>query len=318
MLLYAFSFSIISFVSPCVSGNEITQDKHSKLEKSLVDIGAANLREKTDILSEHSQLSQSLSQLELSEGREELKERLTGLAARQKKLLACLTRQKKITAKLSEKRKQQDTRPSNSQRAITAGSTRDVLSRHHSLTAGQSVPQQTSSVAVSDPTPRKRPQPHTNTRINPQSHTAVNKPVPVRPQLHTTATAKTVPISHVPNPRFQPASVQRPNPPSSTIVGAPNTTASSSSSHLQQPTAQSDKSHPDLSQPVPLNVLVKHNFLKPGNNCLSCNLLVRDSIHYFNHTFTHSHTHMLDHTHTHSLNHSLTYYVTHSHTQLIL
>ena len=143
MLLYAFSFSIISFVSPCVSGNEITQDKHSKLEKSLVDIGAANLREKTDILSEHSQLSQSLSQLELSEGREELKERLTGLAARQKKLLACLTRQKKITAKLSEKRKQQDTRPSNSQRAITAGSTRDVLSRHHSLTAGQSVPQQT-------------------------------------------------------------------------------------------------------------------------------------------------------------------------------
>ena len=65
-------------------------------------------------------------------------------------------------------------------------------------------------------------------------------------------------------------------------------------------------------------MLVKHNFLKPGNNCLSCNLLVRDSIHYFNHTFTHSHTHMLDHTHTHSLNHSLTYYVTHSHTQLIL
>ena len=199
MLLYAFSFSIISFVSPCVSGNEITQDKHSTLEKSLVDIGAANLREKTDILSEHSQLSQSLSQLELSEGREELKERLTGLAARQKKLLACLTRQKKITAKLSEKRKQQDTRPSNSQRAITADSTRDVLSRHRSLTAGQSVPQQT-SVAVSEPTPRKRPQPHTNTRINPRSHTAVIKPVPVHPQFHTTATAKTVPISHVPNP----------------------------------------------------------------------------------------------------------------------
>ena len=30
----------------------------------------------------------------------------------------------------------------------------------------------------------------------------------------------------------------------------------------------------DLAQPVPLDILVKHNFMQPGTDCISCKLIV--------------------------------------------
>ena len=172
-------------------------------------------------------------------------------------------------------------------------------------------PQSHTAIASTNPqshTPIASTNPQSHTAIastNPQSHSAIAKHASAHCHSGTT---KPVPISHIPNPHFQPVSLQTPNQPSTTVVGpgASNATSSSSiSSHIQQPTSaqQSEKVHPDLLQPVPLEVLIKHKFIKPGSNCLLCDLLVSSTVELHTRTVL---THMLAHSCT-SSTHSLYY-----------
>ena len=248
-----------------------------------MSIGAANQREKKNILTDHTLLSQSLSQLELTEGKEEIKEKLTALAAKQKRLLACLTRQKEITSKLME---------------INTQST--LLSPPPPLPPPSKKLRVAKTCGVLDQPLLMLP-------------SAVG-PVPVsisQPRSSSHTMYKTLPTHHIPNtdPHSQSTSVQDNNTNKSSQLSASAAAGRKVRSQLiqrepdqslqrdrplpnqslDQPrlnqslqrdlphpdqSLQRDRSHPDLSQPVPLDVLIKHKFLQPEKNCISCNLLV--------------------------------------------
>ena len=217
-------------------------------------IGGVNQREKQDIISEHTLLSQSHSQLELSQGKEELRERLAALASRQKNLLSCLGRQKQIAEVLTVKRVPTQ-RPPQMVAVPTGNATVGVPGSSHNPSHAF----QLGSLTVSHPATLCGPPSAPTPNPSPTLHTPILVPAPVL----------------APNPIPVPAPIPIHHRPQSEVVSVqePKTTVTANMADSSE--QQKDKTHPDLAQPVPLNILITHKFLKPGNNCVTCRLLVR-------------------------------------------
>ena len=138
------------------------------------------------------------------------------------------------TARLS-KTNQQSSKISNQIRGITPGLFQ--LAEHHSL-----------------PAPSLSPLRQVSTRL-----TAANTPTATT----TTDTAVTTTIQAT-GPKLPPL-IQQPDPTWST--------KSTSQGELLQ-SQEAGKLPPDLAQPVPLDILIRHGFILPGGDCISCSLMV--------------------------------------------
>ena len=266
------------------------RERAADIDRQLKAISLANQNARKKLAAAHASLSQGHSQQEIAEESQSLHGQLLSLAAKQKQLLQCCVQQKEITSKLStllekwrEKSNQQHTNPSLAKSTgvgTQSGRVPTNISAALPNLAKHLKPPVTKTVVgpITAASTINQTQRHDETQMYPRSH-------PLQPQSGGIATTQPKAASDrcqqphstvtvVPTQQLQRehGAVQ------SSVLGAAlraerqqalmHDTVSNADSLLQ------GKQSSDLAQPVPLDILVKHNFMQPETDCISCKLIV--------------------------------------------
>ena len=266
------------------------RERAADLDRQLKAISLANQNARKKLAAAHASLSHGHSQQEIAEESQSLHRQLLSLAAKQKQLLQCCVKQKEIASKLStlheKQNRQQPTDPSSVKSTTRVG------------TQSSCVP---TNISVALPNLAQHLKlPATKTVVGPTVAFTINQM-----QHHNSAQTQMHPRSYPLQPQsagiaMQPKASDRCQQPQSTVTVVPtrqlqpqhgavqssalgtaqcaerqqilrNDTASNVGS--ADPLFQGKRSS-DLAHPVPLDILVKHNFMQPGTDCISCKLIV--------------------------------------------
>ena len=270
------------------------RERAADLDRQLKAISLANQNARKKLAAAHASLSQGHSQQEIAEESQSLHRQLLSLAAKQKQLLQCCVKQKEIASKLSrlhekqrEKNRQQPTDPSSVKSTTRVG------------TQGSCVPTNI-SVALPNLTQHLKP-PATKTIVGPTVASTISQM-----QHHNSAQTQMHPRSYPLQPQsagivaMQPKASDRCQQPQSTVTVVPthrlrpehgavqSSVLSTGQCAERQQILRNDtasnvgpadplfqgKRSSDLAHPVPLDILVKHNFMQPGTDYISCKLIV--------------------------------------------
>ncbi len=257
-----------------VTGRLLVQVKAKavRFEASLESVGTANQSERIRLAGAHSTLSQRVnSQAEFVSESQSLQRQLLDLTKKQKHLLECVSRQKELRAQLARLGPQLKTTSQTSTVQVAAASelTQNVLSSMASLKVSSNtlLSQPVSVLAQQVP-----PEATAKTSFVLQSE-APQKPVAktlfvLQPEAPQKPIAKTLFV-------LQPEAPQKPVA-KTLFVLRPEAPQKA----LESSTAASSKapSSADLSEPVPLDTLIKYGFFQPGPNTLSCLIMVSSSV----------------------------------------
>lgn len=265
------------------------RERAADIDRQLKAVSLANQNARKKLAAAHASLSQGHSQQEIVEESQSLHRQLLNLAAKQKQLLQCCVQQKEITSKLSilvekwrEKSNQQHANPSLAKSTGVRTQSGRVptnisaalpnLAKHLKPPVIKTI---ISPITAASTINQTR---HNETQMDPRSH-------PLQPQSGGIAATQ---------PR---AASDRCQQPHSTVTvvptqqlqrehGAVQSSVLGATQHgewqqiLKQDTVSNadsllqGKRSSDLAQPVPLDILVKHNFMQPGTDCISCKLIV--------------------------------------------
>ena len=270
------------------------RERAADLDQQLKAISLTNQNARKTLAAAHASLSRGHSQQEIAKESQSLHRQLLSLAAKQKQLLQCCVKQKEIASKLStlcEKQREQ-----NSQHPTNPSL---VKSTTRLGTQGSCVPTNI-SVALPNLTQHLKP-PAAKTIVGPTVASTINQT-----QHYNLTEAQMYPRSYPPQPQsqgivaMQPKALDRCQQPQSTVTVVPthqlqpqhgvvqsSVLSTAQCGERQQilkhdtasnvgpgdPLVQGKRSS-DLAHPVPLDILVKHNFMQPGTDCISCKLIV--------------------------------------------
>ena len=215
----------------------------ASFEQNLESIGTANQTERKRLAQAHSTLSQRVtSQQELVLESQALQRQLLSLTKKQKHLLECVSRQKDIRAQLAAPKTAQLAVPKTVQ--LAAPKTAQLAAPK---TAQLAVPKTVQLAAPSKITTTQR---STDTRATAQNVHPSMASLQVSSNTLSNRSVNLLPPTTVPtNAQLRPEV-------------------------LLKPVAVKTTSSADLGEPVPLDTLIKHGFIQPGPNILSCLILV--------------------------------------------
>ena len=315
--------------SSAISGDELKkiQNKAATIAHQLKAISVANQAERKKLASEHSNLSQSQSQVEMMEHGQSIRQQLLNLANRQKKLLQCFRTEKEVNKKLNTLCQQQKQQQQQQKQASLQSTTQlqETSNREQAEDTAELLKHKAVSAAISNLLQHLRPADecqvvHT-TELQPERFVLAppniiqlqhsqsvsssgNPPNPGMGDMFSTSTqllpqwssgnsncklhsdAKQINLQHSQisfsakkytqtpsttalteaNKLITPATHQRPMPSQFHLPTEPHTALHVQPSQPRAPTT--------LAQPVPLETLIHHHFLEPGQDCLHCVIMV--------------------------------------------
>ena len=270
------------------SAVENLQERASDIERYLKAIGQANQNARKELAVAHASLSQSHSQQEVAERSQSLRGQLLSLAAKQKQLLQCFVQQKEISSKLSKLLKKHRERKANQPFENHSGNKFTQVG-----TSTGSIPTNVSAALPNLAKHLKTPaatlasenimDPFTVVSTIDQAQQMHTYQRPLNScQQHDRGVTKTHTKALDQYQQLQGSSMIVPR---QQWLRQENRMAQSSAQsgeqkqHLKRDTAPNTGTidplrSSDLAQPVPLDTLVKHNFMQPRTDCISCKLIV--------------------------------------------
>lgn len=275
------------------------QERASDIEQHLKAIGLANQNTRKELAAAHATLSQSYSQQEIAERSKSLRGQLLSLATKQKQLLQCFVQQKEISRKLRKLLEKHQKRNANQPSVDPSGTTTQIKFTQVGTRTG-SIPANVSAALPNLAKHLKTP------AITVASEDIVGPFTMVsaieQEQLHTYQRTLNSFQQHSRGAPVTQAKALDKQPQGSTMrvpkqqwLHQENRVAQSKvldstqsgeqKQHLKHDMAPNTGTidplcrSSDLAQPVPLDTLVKHNFMQPGTDCVSCKLIVSKLLH---------------------------------------
>lgn len=278
--------------APCAVDN--LQERASDIERHLKAIGLANQNTRKELAAAHATLSQSYSQQEIAERSKSLRGQLLSLATKQKQLLQCFVQQKEISRKLRKLLEKHQKRNANQFSVDPSGTATQIKFTQVGTRTG-SIPANVSAALPNLAKHLKTPaitvasedivgpftmvsaieqeQIHTYQRtLNSFQQHSRGAPVTQDKALDKQPQGSTM---RVPKQQW----LHQENRVAQSKV-LDSTQSGEQKQHLKHDTAPNIGTidplcrSSDLAQPVPLDTLVKHNFMQPGTDCVSCKLIV--------------------------------------------
>lgn len=271
------------------------QERASDIERHLKAIGLANQNTRKELAAAHATLSQSCSQQEIAERSKSLRGQLLSLATKQKQLLQCFVQQKEISRKLRKLLEKHQKSNANQPSVDPSGTTTQIKFTQVGTRTG-SIPANVSAAL-----------PNLAKHLKTPAITVANEDI-VGPFTMVSAIeqAEQIPSYQRTLNSFQQHSRGAPvtqakaldKQPQGSTMRVPkqqwlhqenrvaqskvldSTQSGEQKQHLKHDTAPNIGTidplcrSSDLAQPVPLDTLVKHNFMQPGTDCVSCKLIV--------------------------------------------
>jgi len=274
------------------------QERASDIERHLKAIGLANQNTRKELAAAHATLSQSCSQQEIAERSKSLRGQLLSLATKQKQLLQCFVQQKEISRKLRKLLEKHQKRNANQPSVDPSGTTTQIKFTKVGTRTGSSIPANVSAALPNLAKHLKTPaitvasedivgpftmvsaieqaeQIHMYQRtLNSYQQHSRGAPVTQAEALDKQPQGSTM---RVPKQQW----LHQENRVAQSKV-LDSTQSGEQKQHLKHDMAPNTGTidplyrSSDLAQPVPLDTLIKHNFMQPGTDCVSCKLIVSE------------------------------------------